>query len=75
MLIYSSNSNGSFGTIKDYKSGSKRKSSSIRKNTSKRYTQQRQSSYKVKKSKRKPKILSAKNAKFLRSLGFKVRKQ
>lgn len=85
MLIYTSNSNSPFGAsaATGYKSASKRKRGGIPRKVSKRNTQQRRSSssYKVKKAKkskrnhRKKKSLSAKNVKFMKSLGFRVKKK
>lgn len=78
MLIYasSSNNNGPFGVAVGYKSGSKRKRSSIQKKAAKRDTQRRQPSHKAKKRKHKnKKSLNVKNVKFLKSLGLRVRKK
>lgn len=74
MLIYSSASNinnpyASAATV-DYKNTSKRRQSGIRAKASKRNTQQRRPSLKANKKKT---SLNAKNVKFLKTLGFKVK--
>lgn len=82
MLIYNSSSNSPFGGTGSYKSASNRKRSGIRKKAVKHNTtQQHKPSRKVKKvNEKKPKkhkkrkSLNAKNVKFLKKLGFRVKK-
>lgn len=79
MIIYGVNDQSSFGSSDCYKSASNQKGSNIRSKTVKRVTQ-RQKVKKVKKVKKlknskKQKKLSIKNVKFLKSLGFKVKKR
>lgn len=78
MIIYTDRSKTPFGSSIGYKSAAKRKRSGIRKKNSKRATHQRKSPRrKVKKvgKKSKKKRLSAQNVKFLKQLGFRVKKQ
>lgn len=87
MLIYTNRNNGSSHTsfgASGYKSASKQKRSGIRAKTSKRITHRRQSQVKSKVKKnskrksinkrKKKKKLNAKNVKFLKKLGFRVKK-
>lgn len=85
MIIYggaNSSSHSPFGAT-DYKSVCKRKPANIRAKTVKRITQRSKQQFKVKKvnkskkqhKKKKNKRLSAKNVKFLKRLGLKVKKQ
>lgn len=79
MLIYTSKSNSPFGAAMGYKSASKRKRGGIRRKASKRDTQRHRPAYKAKKVKKsrkthRKKKLSAKNVKFMKSLGFRAKK-
>lgn len=75
MLIYTnSNISSPFGSSAGYKSASNPKRRSIPSKDTKRVTQQRRSPHKTKK-KNKKKNLNAKNVKFLKSLGYTVKKQ
>lgn len=74
MLIYANNSNSPFSTPVSYKSVNEQNKGSIQSKDVKRVTQKRRSSHKVKKNKKK-RSLNAKNVKFLKNLGYKVKKQ
>lgn len=81
MIIYSENSPSSFGSA-DYKRLSNRKETNNRAKTVKRVTTRKKVKKAVKKTvkktvknKNKSKKLSPKNVKFLKSLGFRVKKR
>lgn len=75
MLIYSNSNYSPFGATVGYKSVRNHKRSSIPSKTAKRDTQPSSKAKKVKSSgkKRQNKSLNAKNAKFLKSLGFQIK--
>lgn len=82
MLIYGDNGNTSFGDLSSYKSAHKRQRASIRVKAPKRASQTKKrnkAGKSVKKSKKRRskhiKKLSAKNLKFLKRLGLRVKKQ
>lgn len=82
MLIYGDSADIPYGGVESYKSAHKRKRSSIRVKALKRGRQKKRQhsvSKKVKRSKkrrraRKVKKLNVKNLKFLKKLGFRVKK-
>lgn len=77
MIIYSENSPSSFESA-DYKRLSNRKETNNRTKTVKRVTTRKKVKKAVKKTvknKNKSKKLSPKNVKFLKSLGFRVKKR